>query len=124
MPVARLGYQSSYIQEIGNHVKDLVAEHKSKSGKYELQKKFTVDLSLHVCELAREVFAARHKEFREASDPLIYLEKKKPEYYNVFQKSCQGATSVAVFGELICSELRESISKCVYNTASSYLTEK
>ncbi|KAI4899398.1 hypothetical protein NFI96_017008 [Prochilodus magdalenae] len=122
-PVAKMGYKTTYIQEIAQLVKDQVAEDKSQSRNYNFKKEFTVDLSLHVCKLAGEMFAVCHKTFREATDPLIYLEKKKPEYYNVFQKSCHGATSVAVFGGLICSELREPILQSVYNMTYNDLAE-
>lgn len=48
----------------------------------------------------------------------------KPEYYRVFQKSCEGATSTAVFGGLICRQLGDSILQSVYNSAENYLADE
>ncbi|KAL0198310.1 hypothetical protein M9458_006850 [Cirrhinus mrigala] len=69
-------------------------------------------------------FSLKHKaldENEEANDPVIYLEKKKPEYYSVFQRFCKGATSAAVFGALICSELKNPILQSVYNKTANDL---
>ncbi|KAL0198301.1 hypothetical protein M9458_006841, partial [Cirrhinus mrigala] len=66
-------------------------------------------------------FAELHQMFREANDPLIYLERKKPEYYSVFQAFYKGATSAAVFGALICTELKKPILQSVYNKTSNDL---
>ncbi|XP_051989124.1 interferon-induced very large GTPase 1 isoform X2 [Xyrauchen texanus] len=120
--VAKLGYNPSYIQEIAELVKTAVRNHTCKSTKYEFKKEFTVDLTLFVCELAGTRFAELHQVFREANDPFIYLEKKKPEYYSVFQLFCRGATSAAVFGALICSELKEPILHSVYNKTAKDLS--
>ncbi|XP_065108894.1 interferon-induced very large GTPase 1-like [Paramisgurnus dabryanus] len=113
--VAKMGYNKSYIQEIAQSVKTNVGNHKCFHLQYEFKKEFTVDLTLSVCRLAGMKFAELHQMFREANDPLIYLEKKKPEYYSVFQGFCRGATSAAVFGTLICNELKEPILQSVYN---------
>uniref|UniRef100_A0AAY5ECT0 VLIG-type G domain-containing protein n=2 Tax=Electrophorus electricus TaxID=8005 RepID=A0AAY5ECT0_ELEEL len=123
--VAKKGYKSSYFQEIALLVKEDVAEHTSKSNlKYKFKPKFIVDLSLHVCERAGRLFGAQHRAFRESTDPLNYLEKKKHEYFNVFEKSCHGSTTVAVFGGLICGELREAIQQSFYNSAACDLADK
>ncbi|KAL0198309.1 hypothetical protein M9458_006849, partial [Cirrhinus mrigala] len=68
-----------------------------------------------------EKFAELHQMFRKANDPVIYLEKKKPEYYSVFQGFCKGATSAAVFGTLICSELKNPILQSAYNKTANDL---
>ncbi|XP_030649197.1 interferon-induced very large GTPase 1-like [Chanos chanos] len=120
-PVAEMGYNSSYIREIVHIVKSHIKERNSKSTKYLLNKEFTVDLSLFVCESVSNIFGELHKVFREANDPFIYLEKRKPEFYSIFQKYCQGATSTAVFGSLICSGLRGPILQSVYNKTATDL---
>ncbi|XP_053494453.1 interferon-induced very large GTPase 1 [Ictalurus furcatus] len=121
-PVTKTGYNPAYIQEIVLLVKKAVDEHQSPY--YELNKKFSVDLSLHVCATAKTEFEKLHKKFEKSFDPLIYLEKMKPEYYSVFQKSCQGATSTAVFGGLICRQLGESILQSVYNRSANDLADE
>ncbi|KAF5902635.1 interferon-induced very large GTPase 1-like, partial [Clarias magur] len=51
----------------------------------------------------------------DANDPRVYLSKEKPRYYSVFKNYCKGTTTTKVFGDLICSNLRESILQSVYN---------
>ncbi|XP_030649183.1 interferon-induced very large GTPase 1-like [Chanos chanos] len=118
-PVSKMGYNISYIQEIIQFVKQNVSKHESP--KYVFKKEFMVDLLLHVCERAGDAFAEHYKAFREANDPQIYLAKKKPEYFNVFQGFCQGVTAAEVLGGLICSGLREPILKSVYNQTANDL---
>ncbi|XP_065108568.2 interferon-induced very large GTPase 1-like [Paramisgurnus dabryanus] len=122
--VAKMGYNKSYIQEIAQSVKTNVGNHKCLHTQYEFKKEFTVDLTLFVCRLAGMKFAELHQMFREANDPLIYLEKKKPEYYSVFQSFCRGSTSADVFGTLICNELKEGILQSVYNKTAYDLAGK
>ncbi|XP_076866501.1 interferon-induced very large GTPase 1-like [Brachyhypopomus gauderio] len=122
--VAKMGYKSFYFQEIAQLVKKAVAEHTQSNSNYKFKPKFIVDLSLHVCMHAAEMFAAQLRTFRESNDPFIYLEKKKSEYYNVFEKSCKGATSVAVFGESVCMELKGAIMQSVYTRIAIDLADK
>ncbi|XP_026780250.3 interferon-induced very large GTPase 1 [Pangasianodon hypophthalmus] len=113
--IARLGYKDTYIQEITDHIRKKVEQHHSENKRIKIKKEFTLDLCLHVCELASHSFTECHKQFRDANDPRVYLSKQKPQYYNVFKNYCRGATATKVFGELICSNLRESILQAVYN---------
>uniref|UniRef100_A0A8C1MER0 Zmp:0000000912 n=1 Tax=Cyprinus carpio TaxID=7962 RepID=A0A8C1MER0_CYPCA len=120
-PVAKMGYNKSYIQEIAKLVKMNVGNHKCINAQYEFKKEFTVDLTISACKWAGERFAELHQEFRNTNDPLIYLERKKPEYYSVFQGFCKGAKSVTVFGALICSELKTPILQSAYNKTANDL---
>ncbi|MCJ8749352.1 hypothetical protein PDJAM_G00175340 [Pangasius djambal] len=122
--ITRLGYKDSYIQEITDHVRKRVEQHHIENQRIKLRKEFTLDLCLHVCELASHRFTERHKQFREANDPRVYLSKQKPQYYSVFKNYCRGATTTKVFGELICSNLRESILQAVYNKTAIGLTSQ
>ncbi|KTF95371.1 hypothetical protein cypCar_00019184 [Cyprinus carpio] len=113
-PVGRRGYNDSYIQEITDCVKKSVQQHQSESQNYILKKEFTIDLSLHVCDIARQEFTELHKEFREACDPRLYLEKQKTQYCNVFMNFYRG-TPATIQSEFICSNLEPSILQAVYN---------
>ncbi|XP_050988544.1 interferon-induced very large GTPase 1 isoform X1 [Labeo rohita] len=113
-PVGRRGYNDSYIQEITDCVKKSLQQHQSESQMYILKKEFTIDLSLHVCDIARQEFTDLHKEFREANDPRLYLEKQKTQYCNVFMNFYRGATAT-IQSEFICSNLEPSILQAVYN---------
>ncbi|KAK2864710.1 hypothetical protein Q7C36_003864 [Tachysurus vachellii] len=119
--ITRLGYKDSYIQEITDLVKKKVGQHHSEDQRIKLKKEFTLDLCLLVCERMISRFAEHHKQFRDANDPRVYLSKKKPQYYSVFRNYCKGTTTTKVFGELICSNLRESILQAVYNKSANDL---
>uniref|UniRef100_A0A674B3T1 Interferon-induced very large GTPase 1-like n=1 Tax=Salmo trutta TaxID=8032 RepID=A0A674B3T1_SALTR len=113
-PIEKMGYSDSYMQEIVIHVKESVKEFESKI-KYGFKREFTVDLSLHVCELAGSKFADSHSKFRCNNDAHTYLEQKRPQYNKIFKSYCKGSTSAAVLGELICNTLKESIVQAVYD---------
>ncbi|XP_067309413.1 interferon-induced very large GTPase 1 [Pseudorasbora parva] len=117
-PVGRRGYSDSYIQEIKDCVQKSVKQHESKSQKYKLKKEFSIDLSLHVFEIARHKFTELHKEFREANDPRIYLEKQKTQYWSIFENYYRGATTTTILSEFICSKLEPSVLQAVYNTTA------
>ncbi|XP_065132830.1 interferon-induced very large GTPase 1-like [Paramisgurnus dabryanus] len=114
-PVRRKGYNISNIQEITDCVKKLVKEHQSVNQKYKLKKEFFIDLCIYVCEIAHKKFTECHKEFKEANDLGIYLEKQKTQYYNVFKNYCRGATTTAILIDFICSKLELPILEEVYN---------
>ncbi|XP_016308600.1 interferon-induced very large GTPase 1-like isoform X1 [Sinocyclocheilus anshuiensis] len=123
-PVGTRGYNESYIQEITDCVKKSVQKHQSVSQKYILKREFTIDLSLHVCEIARQTFTELHKEFRETNDPRLYLNKQKTQYWNIFKNYYKGATTTTILSELICSKLEPSILQAVYNkTANDLATQ-
>ncbi|XP_027027325.2 interferon-induced very large GTPase 1-like [Tachysurus fulvidraco] len=116
--ITRLGYKDSYIRDITDLVKKKVEQHQHENQRIKLKKEFTLDLCLHVSGLMNCRFAEHHKQFRDANDARVYLSKKKPQYYSVFRNYCKGATTTRVFGELICSNLRESILQVVYNKSA------
>uniref|UniRef100_A0A672M079 Interferon-induced very large GTPase 1-like n=1 Tax=Sinocyclocheilus grahami TaxID=75366 RepID=A0A672M079_SINGR len=45
-------------------------------------------------------------------------------YYSIFQKYCHGATSVAIFSEIICQKLKEPIEQSVYKKTARDLTDE
>uniref|UniRef100_A0A673JGX5 Interferon-induced very large GTPase 1 n=1 Tax=Sinocyclocheilus rhinocerous TaxID=307959 RepID=A0A673JGX5_9TELE len=45
-------------------------------------------------------------------------------YYSIFQKYCHGATSVAIFGEIICQKLKEPFEQSVYKKTARDLTDE
>ncbi|XP_039532719.1 interferon-induced very large GTPase 1-like isoform X2 [Pimephales promelas] len=114
-PVGTRGYNDSYIQEITDCVQKSVKQHESMRQKYTLKKEFSIDLSLYVCDIARQMFTKLHKEFREATDPRIYLEKQKAQYWSIFKNYYKGATTTTILSEFICGKLGPSILQAVYN---------
>ncbi|KAI4887384.1 hypothetical protein NFI96_018279, partial [Prochilodus magdalenae] len=112
---SQLGYNSCQVQEITGFVQNAVQEHQTANHRYVLRKEFTVDLCLYVCRLAEPTFVRCHEQFTKTNDPKRYLENQKLQYYNVYRNFCQGATTAAIFGDLICSKLEPSILQAVYN---------
>ncbi|KAI4895569.1 hypothetical protein NFI96_004177, partial [Prochilodus magdalenae] len=112
-PVDRTGYSEAYTQEIVDRVKKRVEEFKPEG--FRLRNEFTVDLSLYVCGIAVRRFTELHRVFREANDPVIYLENKKGEFFSIFKKQCTGSTAAAVLADFICNKLKPSILQSVYD---------
>ncbi|XP_036408712.1 interferon-induced very large GTPase 1-like [Megalops cyprinoides] len=123
-PVAEMGYNDSYIQEVLNYVQRRVKEFESKSTRYAFKKEFMVDLSLYMCVIAERTFSEHHRAFRKANDALAYLEDKKSQYYRIFRSYCQGATSTTVFADFICSKLKPSILLSVYDKTAINVAEE
>ncbi|KAI4892296.1 hypothetical protein NFI96_008727, partial [Prochilodus magdalenae] len=112
---SQLGYNSCQVQEITGFIQKAVQQHQTANHRYVLKKEFTVDLCLYVCRLAEPTFVGCHEQFTKTNDPKRYLENQKLQYYNVYRNFCRGATSAAIFGDLICSKLEPSILQAVYN---------
>ncbi|KAK9978629.1 hypothetical protein ABG768_020373 [Culter alburnus] len=122
--ISKVGYNISYIQQLTEYIKRRVTEHQEGPVNYEFKKKFFMDLVLSICKRANKMITDQHRLFRDANDPKIYVEKKREEYYRIFQKYCHGATSAAIFGEIICQKLKEPIEQSVYKKTARDLTDE
>ncbi|XP_039543514.1 interferon-induced very large GTPase 1-like isoform X2 [Pimephales promelas] len=122
--ISKMGYNISCIQQITDYIKMRVTEHQKTSVEYEFKNEFFMDLVHSICKRAEQMISDQHKMFRDANDPEIYVEKKREEYYSIFQKYCHGATSAAIFGEIICQKLKEPIEQSVYKKTARDLTDE
>ncbi|XP_051571452.1 interferon-induced very large GTPase 1-like, partial [Myxocyprinus asiaticus] len=122
--IAKMGFNGGYIQRLIDYIKSRVKEHEEGPVNYVFKNEFTIDLIVYNCTNATQKFTALHRMFREANDPLLYLEKKRGEYYSIFQKYCQGATSAAIFGEIICQKLKEPIEQSVFKRTARDLADE
>ncbi|KAG1966947.1 interferon-induced very large GTPase 1-like [Pimephales promelas] len=120
--ISKMGYNISCIKQLIDYIKERVTQHQEESEKYEFKNEFFIDLVLSICEKANETITDQHRLFKEANDPAIYIEKKREEYYSIFQKQCHEATSGAIFGKIICQKLKESIEQSVYKKTARDLT--
>ncbi|XP_068440425.1 interferon-induced very large GTPase 1-like [Clinocottus analis] len=111
-PVAVRGYNTTYLQEVGNLVKGKVTEFESQK-KFALLKEFTVDVSLYVFHRAESWLLTAHKTFKRTNDAHSYVEGKKEKYLSIFKSFCKGSSSAVVLGELICDKLKSSTVKAV-----------
>ncbi|XP_039541660.1 interferon-induced very large GTPase 1-like [Pimephales promelas] len=117
--ISKMGYNISYIKQITDYIKERVTEHQEGSEKYEFKNEFFVDLVLSICKRANETITDQHRKYKEA----IYVQKRE-EQYSIFQKYCHGATSTAIFGELVCQKLKEPIEQSVYKKTARDLTDE
>ncbi|KAG1926308.1 interferon-induced very large GTPase 1-like [Pimephales promelas] len=122
--ISKMGYHNSYIQQLTDYIKKRVTEHQEGRVKYVFKNEFFMDLVLSICKRANKTFIDQHRLFREANDPFLYLERKREEYCRVFQKYCHGATSAAIFGEIICQKLKEPIEQSVCKKTAKELTSE
>ncbi|XP_048035913.1 interferon-induced very large GTPase 1-like [Megalobrama amblycephala] len=122
--ISKMGYNISCIQQLTDYIKARVTEHEEGRVKYVFKNEFFMDLVLSICENAKKMMTDQYRLFREANDPVIYVEKKREEYYSIFQKSCHGATSAAIFGEIICQKLKEPIEQSVYKKTARDLADE
>ncbi|TRY85895.1 hypothetical protein DNTS_011917 [Danionella cerebrum] len=114
LPIAKMGYNIVYIQEIVQIIKTKIKVHEDEHVEYAFKKKFTVDLILNICERTQKIFIDLHRNFWEANDPRFYLEKEREDYYSVFKKYFHGVKTTAIFGEFMCSKLKEPIQESAY----------
>ncbi|XP_060796346.1 interferon-induced very large GTPase 1-like [Neoarius graeffei] len=129
-PFSTQGYNSHYIQRIAHDVKTQVQDFETQFKKDRklsddvsvFNQDFYVDLSLYVCEQSAQSISELHRKFREVNDPLNYFEKKRDEYFNSFQKYCEGATSAAILGDRVCGKLKEAILQSVYNKIAPFVS--
>ncbi|KAA0721956.1 Interferon-induced very large GTPase 1 [Triplophysa tibetana] len=111
--MSKMGYNTSYIQILIDYIKARIVDYEGQV-KYKFKNEFFVDLVFCLFNKAQNTFVDQHRMFRDANDPVLYIEKKRTEYYSIFQKYCQGATSSAIFGQIICQKLKEPVEKNVF----------
>ncbi|XP_048055842.1 interferon-induced very large GTPase 1-like isoform X2 [Megalobrama amblycephala] len=122
--ISKMGYSKSCIQQLTDHIKTSERDHQERQGGYKFKKRFFMDLVYSICTRANKKVTDQHRLFRYANDPKIHFEKKREEYYSIFQKYCHGATSAAIFGEIICQKLKEPIEQSVYKKTARDLTDE
>ncbi|CAM4272481.1 unnamed protein product [Leuciscus chuanchicus] len=122
--ISKMGYNISYIQQLIDYIKARVTEHQDGSVKYVFKNEFFMDLVISICKRSKETITDQHRKFRDANDPVTYVEKKREEYYIIFQKYCHGATSAANLGEIICQKLKVPIEQSVYKKTARDLTDE
>ncbi|CAM4329061.1 unnamed protein product [Leuciscus chuanchicus] len=112
--ISKMGYNISCIRQLTDYIKKRVTEYQEGPVKYKFKNEFFRDLVLSICKRANKMITDQHRMFKEANDPVIYFEKKREDYYSIFQKYCHGSTSAAIFGEIICQKLKEPIEQSVF----------
>ncbi|XP_051742727.1 interferon-induced very large GTPase 1-like isoform X2 [Ctenopharyngodon idella] len=122
--ISKMGYNISCIQQLTDYIKARVTEHQEEAMNYVFKIEFIMDLGLSICMRAKKMITFQHRLYREANDPEIYFERRREEYYSIFQKYVHGATSAAIFSEIICQKLKEPIEQSVYKKTARDLTDE
>ncbi len=120
--IAKMGYNVSYIQQIIDYINRRVRQHQEGPVNYLFKNEFFICFVYSVFQTASKIIHDQHRMFRENNDPVLYLEKKKEEYYSIFQKYLHGAASAVIFGEIICQKLKEPIEQSLYKKTAIDLT--
>ncbi|XP_059324767.1 interferon-induced very large GTPase 1-like [Ammospiza nelsoni] len=115
-------YSRNFIHEILNEVQEAVNSVPS-NAKYTLNKEYSMDLSLYLCTVAAERFKTMHEAFRKANDPVVYLNSKREDFFQCFQISCQGATSVTTFAVFLCDKIEPALRQAVYERTAKAIAE-
>ncbi|XP_043091115.1 interferon-induced very large GTPase 1-like isoform X2 [Puntigrus tetrazona] len=121
--ISIMGYNIRYIQQLTDYIKKKI-KHEEECIKCVFKKQFFIDLVYSICKRANEMMTNQQRMFKEANDPVIYTEKKREEYYSIFQKFCQGATLTAIFGEIICQKLKEPMEQSIYKKTARDLVDE
>ncbi|XP_073678863.1 interferon-induced very large GTPase 1-like [Garra rufa] len=123
--IAKMGYNISCIQQLIDYIKGRLTEHvEGEKVNYLFKSEFFMDLVLYICHKAKKKFNDQYKMFRETNDPVLYFNKKSEEYYRIFQKYCQGASTTAIFGEFVCNKLKEPFQQNVYKKTARDLADE
>ncbi|KAL9862901.1 interferon-induced very large GTPase 1-like isoform 2-T3 [Geothlypis trichas] len=115
-------YSRNFIHEILNEVQEGVNSVPS-NAKCTFNKEYSMDLSLYLCTMAAERFKAMHEAFQKANDPAVYLMGKREDFFQCFQISCQGATSVTTFADFLCHKIEPALHQALYERTAKAIAE-
>lgn len=119
----KMDYSRTFIHEILNEVQEGMKTVPS-SEKYTFTTDYRIDLSVYLCRTAAARFKDMHAAFRKANNPAIYLESKREDFFQCFQISCQGATSITTFADFLCSKIAPGLRLAVYDKTALVIAER
>ncbi|KAK7175443.1 hypothetical protein R3I93_002375 [Phoxinus phoxinus] len=122
--ISKNGYNKCCIQELTGYIKARIVQHEEGPVKYVFKIEFFRDLVISIFKRAKMMITDQHKMFSKANDPVTIFNKKREEYYSIFQECCREATSAAIFGEIICQKLKEPIEQSVYKKSARGLADE
>ncbi|XP_066036262.1 interferon-induced very large GTPase 1-like [Chamaea fasciata] len=115
-------YSRSFIHEILNEVQEGVNSVPS-DAKCTFNREYSIELSLYLCKMAAERFKAMREAFQKANDPVLYLSSKREDFFQCFQISCQGATSITTFAGFLCDKIEPAFRQAVYERTAKDIAE-
>ncbi|KAM4663504.1 interferon-induced very large GTPase 1-like [Discoglossus pictus] len=120
----KLDYNQGYFHEIINEIVQHVNTASENNKKFKFTDAFKFDLSLFLFNMLTPAFQEMHQAFNIANDPVKALERKQEEFFTCFKISCQGATSVTIFAEVLCAKLLEATRPAVYTRTALAIVDK
>ncbi|XP_062344342.1 interferon-induced very large GTPase 1-like [Cinclus cinclus] len=114
-------YSRNFIHEILNEVQKGVNSIPS-NAKCTFNREYSMDLSLYLCKMAAERFKSMHKAFQKANDPVVYLSNKREDFFQCFQISCQGATSITTFTVFLCDKIEPALRRAVFERTAKAIS--
>ncbi|XP_063278803.1 interferon-induced very large GTPase 1-like isoform X2 [Prinia subflava] len=115
-------YSRNFIHEILNEVQEGVNSVPS-NARCTFNREYSMDLSLYLCKMAAERFKVMHEAFQKANDPVVYLSSKREDFFQCFQISCQGATSVTNFAVFLCNKIEPALCWAIYESTAKAIAE-
>ncbi|KAM4787368.1 interferon-induced very large GTPase 1-like isoform 1-T2 [Cyanocitta cristata] len=115
-------YSQNFIHEILNEVQEGVNSIPS-NAKCTFNREYSIDLSLYLCRTAAGRFKAMHEAFQKANNPVMYLSSKREDFFQCFQISCQGATSITTFAVFLCDKIGPALHRAVYERTAKAIAE-
>ncbi|XP_056342764.1 interferon-induced very large GTPase 1-like [Oenanthe melanoleuca] len=116
-------YSRNFFHEILSEVRKGVNT-VPRNAKCNFNRKYIIDLSLYLCKMAAERFKAMHEAFQKANDPVVYLSSKRKDFFQCFQISYQGATSITTFAAFLCDKIGPALSKAVYERTAKNIADE
>ncbi|XP_018937826.2 scaffold attachment factor B1-like isoform X2 [Cyprinus carpio] len=83
--ISEIGYNIICIQQITDYIRARVTQHEEEQENYVFKNEFFIHLVLSICKRANKMITDQHRLFRETNDPVLYLKKKREEYYSIFE---------------------------------------
>ncbi|XP_063278842.1 interferon-induced very large GTPase 1-like [Prinia subflava] len=115
-------YSRNFIHEILNEVQKGVNSVPS-DARYTFNREYSIDLSLYLCKMAAERFKAMHEAFQKANHPVMYLNSKRKDFFQLFLISYQGATLITIFALFLSDKIEPALRQAVYERTSKDIAE-
>ncbi|XP_069808977.1 interferon-induced very large GTPase 1-like [Dendropsophus ebraccatus] len=110
-----MDYQSGYFHEI---LRIIRGEINTMSEKFRFHSDYIVYASLFLCRKAAHRFEKLSDAYRNAKDPVVYLESKKEDFYKSFILVCKEKSIVASLGDMLFNKLQVSLQEAVYEQSA------
>ncbi|KAM8953320.1 interferon-induced very large GTPase 1-like [Pelodytes ibericus] len=110
----KMDYQISYFHEILNLIK---MEVDNLPGNFRFKPNYLLYVSLYFCRRVERRFVKISETFRQANNPLNYLQGKRNQFLQSFQLSCNGCKHIASLADFLRDRLQDSLQQAVYKKA-------